>query len=572
MIWELHKNSLKDQIIAAGQEDKKEVDYKAQLAEKDELINSLQEQLSSMKNIEDEKKSLENQLSSLKADHETEVNTLQSRLTQLESQPTEDDSNSGHDQLVQINLNIIASEDAEDDQFDRQESNSLELSEKNSKLKKKLVQEKKVAKKMKEQMDTMKEELYGLQEQHEKHNTHITQELDELRMEIKEKIDLIDVLETNNRDLETRAERAEEESRTLMHELEQTQDQQIQEQTKMDGEKEEQISQMHEDMQRLLEFKNELEALIEEQNKDIEEKSNKIVQLTDELKNYKAEFEKGDTYVKSLEKQVKDLKVKNNSATSKVNRLKQGKTAELKKIRDLKGEVDVLKEMVKSSKNEVRSKEITLKKFKKRLTSLEKISQIRSKVSEIQSHNSNHSQRGRSRERDHDHYEYEEGYDYDNQNDEVIVEAAENLEATGNQQPYYDSPQKPVLYSKTPNIRAHKNMNNSKIAGLGQYSPDRLRADGSMPKMEANPFSNKVTKGYEYYKDSLNKPDFKNNSYGMKGVFTQASGDFELPAIKESQGAVIFDRKRLDVLKRDTDDTKSTSNISNTYKQSYRIY
>jgi len=186
---------------------------------------------------------------------------------------------------------------------------------------------------------------------------------------------------------------------------------------------------------------------------------------------------------------------------------------------------------------------------------------------------SNHSQRDRSQGRNHDHYEYHEGFDdYEENNDEVIMEADEVLEATGHQEPYYEQEQKPTLYSKTPNIRVSKNLNNPKLAELHKLSPDRLRAENSMPKMDHNPFKNKVKKGYDYYKDSLNKPDFKNNSYGMKGVFTQPSDQFELPLIKEAQGAVIFDRRRLDMLKRDNEDTKSTSNISNTYKQSYRIY
>ncbi|CAI2359114.1 unnamed protein product [Moneuplotes crassus] len=536
------QKSLKDQIKAAGPEISENTDYKAQLESKDQEIALLTKKLASLQTVEDEKKSLENQIKALEADHEIEVKSLQLKLSQFENKSQNEEFNSDENQLVQVNLNIIADEDAEKDQLNRDKANPNEL-----------IQEK-VEKKMKDQMDAMKEELYGLKEQHEQHTSHITDELDNLRLEIKEKMDLIDVLETNNQDLEMRAERAEEEARNLMHELEQTQDQQIEQQDKFDGDKEEQIAQMHEDMQRLLEFKNELEALIEEQNGDIEGKNEKINKLTNELKHFKGEFEKGDSYVKNLEKQLKEYKSKCSVATAKFNRLKQGKITELqKKNRDLKSEVTVLKDMVKSSKNEVRSKDISIKKFRKRLTSLEKISQIRSKVSEIASMNSGRSNRGRSRERDEDHYPYEEEYDYENhhQNHQAIEEAAESLEATGNQQPYYESPQKPVLYSKTPNIKISKNINNSKITSLKKYSPDRIHPGRSMPRMNSNPFSSKVTKGYDYYKDSLSKPDFKNNSYGMKGVFSQASGDFELPAIKESQGAIILDRKRLDVLKRD---------------------
>jgi len=226
--------------------------------------------------------------------------------------------------LVQINLEIIACEDCKEDDLERSQTNPNDLSEKNSKLKKKLIQEKKVAKKMQDAMETMKGELYGLQEQHEQQNNHISNELQNLRLEIKEKMDLINVLENENRELEIRTEKAENDARSFLHEIQQMQDQNSEEQDKFGGDKEAQIVQMHEDMQRLLDFKNELEALIEEQNKDIEEKSEKISQVVEELKLYKGEAENNDLYIRNLEKQVKEYKTKYASVNSKLNRLKQG--------------------------------------------------------------------------------------------------------------------------------------------------------------------------------------------------------------------------------------------------------
>lgn len=448
------------------------------------------------------------------------------------------------------------------------------MSDKNSKLKKKLLQEKKLAKKLQEEMATMKSELYEMQNQTKENHEHTAEEMHRLRLEVKEKMDMIDALESENRQLEVKLQKAEDTAREASMELQQLQEQNDEQNDKF-GDQDDQIAQMHEDMQRLLEFKNELEALIEEQNKDIEEKTAKITKLVAELKTYKSEAEKKDAYIKNLEKQAKELKTKQATASTKLNKLKQGKVTELqKKIRDLTSEVEVLKEMVKSSKNEMRAKEISLGKYKKRLTSLERIAKIKSKVSEIHSLQSQNSQRNRSMGRQHDTYDYEDTYE-DHEEEEVIEEASENLEATGQQDPYYNyqpNP-KPGQYSKTPNIRVAKNLNNSKVAYVNKQTPDKLKADGSMPKMDQrDPFMNKLVKGYDYYKESLTKPDFKNNSYGVRGIFTHQSDQFELPAIKESQGAVIFDRRRLDMLKKDTDDTKSTSNISNTYKQTYRIY
>ena len=44
-----------------------------------------------------------------------------------------------------------------------------------------------------------------------------------------------------------------------------------------------------------------------------------------------------------------------------------------KMIRDKQSEVDVLKDMVNSSKGEIRTKELTISKMKKRIETLEKI-------------------------------------------------------------------------------------------------------------------------------------------------------------------------------------------------------
>ena len=485
--------------------------------------------------------------------------------------------NSEEEKLVQINLNIIACEDSGDTNPEYMEGDSKDLAKINARLNKELIQKNKINEKLQQQMNEMKNELYELQAERTERDVRLSEELERLRNEVIEKMDLIRVLEADNQDLIIRSEKAEEETRAAVQELQELQDQNLANGENNPADKDEQIVQMHEDMQRLLDFKNELEALIEEQNKDIEEKSEKINAAMNEVNIYKNEAEKNDNYIKNIEKQLKDYKIKVNSVTSKLNRLKGGKIAELqKKNRDLSSELEMLKEMMKSSKNELRSKDISIKKFKKRLTSLEKISKIRSKVSELNSmhsQNSQTSQRNHSIGKHHETYEYEDEYDNYEDNDEVIVEAAENLEGTGNQDPYYNGlPLKQPQYSKTPNIRVSKNLNNSKIAGLHKLSPDRLRADNSMPKMEHNPFKKNVNKGYEHYKESLKNQDFKNNSYGIKGVFTHPKDQFELPAIKESQGAVIFDRRRLDSLKKDSEDTRSTTNISNTYKQSYKIY
>lgn len=213
------------------------------------------------------------ELTAVKSEHALVIKDLKERLTQKSAQKDDHDDNK-HDpeNSINLNINIVACEDHEgEDDRDISES-THDLKEKNDKLKLKVIQEKKISKRMQEEMEAMKEELFGLQDKHDEQHQYISNELKNLRSEIKQKMDLINVLENNNRELEVRARNAEDQSREIYAELQQLQEQNSEEQDKF-GDKDEQIAQMHEDMQRLLDFKNELEALIEEQNKDIEVKS-----------------------------------------------------------------------------------------------------------------------------------------------------------------------------------------------------------------------------------------------------------------------------------------------------------
>ena len=135
---------------------------------------------------------------------------------------------------------------------------------------------------MLDEMETMKSELYELQNQNDKGKQLESQNVFTLQSEVREKNDYIDVLENTNRELEVKLQKSEDETRQAMIELRQNQEHNDEIAGKF-GDQDEQIGQMHEDMQRLLEFKNELEALIEEQNKDIEEKTQKINYLVEDM-------------------------------------------------------------------------------------------------------------------------------------------------------------------------------------------------------------------------------------------------------------------------------------------------
>eukprot|EP00345_Euplotes_harpa_P002134 CAMPEP_0168324518 /NCGR_PEP_ID=MMETSP0213-20121227/4135_1 /TAXON_ID=151035 /ORGANISM="Euplotes harpa, Strain FSP1.4" /LENGTH=618 /DNA_ID=CAMNT_0008326817 /DNA_START=6 /DNA_END=1866 /DNA_ORIENTATION=+ len=564
------QHSLDPQPEASAKPSADVEELKDALDRKDQQIADLQEKLKHYKGFEASRLSMEAQLNEIqikadnylreltatKASHELEVKELKAKLKMLAAGADgSDELNSGYGQLVQLNINLIACEDAEDNEFARDEASTKEMSDKNAKLKKKLIQEMKLTNKLTEEMEAMKTDLFGLQSKNDEIYQQNSEEFQKMRDEIIQKAHVIDQLENTNRQLEVRTKKAEGEAREALLELQQIQDQNEERDDKF-GDQDEQIAQMHEDMQRLLEFKNELEALIEEQNKDIEDKTKKLNSLLGEINHKNDEIANMSGYIKNLEKQNKEMKTKLNQLTLKLNQLKQGKIAELqKKIKELTSEADILKEMVKSSKNEIRSKEISIKKYQKRLMSLERISKIRSKASEIYSNHSQTSHRNRSIGRHNESYDDARAHeipDDDEETDEVIVEAEENLEETGKHDPRIEYGQQlvGVQFSKTPNIRISKHLNNSKISNVMKDSSEKLKQDNSTTKVDRDIFSNKSKKGY-FYSDQ---------------------NSFVLPAIKDSQGAIIFDRKKLDMLMKDIDDTKTTAKISNTYKQSYNIY
>ena len=92
---------------------------------------------------------------------------------------------------------------------------------------------------------------------------------------------------------------------------------------------------MQEDMQRLIEYKNELEVLIEEQNKEIDEKNEKGDEILQALKDKEEEGQQWGLYLEDLEKQLKDSMSKSKTYESRIRKLKSGKITELtKKIKD----------------------------------------------------------------------------------------------------------------------------------------------------------------------------------------------------------------------------------------------
>ena len=135
---------------------------------------------------------------------------------------------------------------------------------------------------------------------------------------------------------------------------------------------------MQDDMQRLIEFKNELELMIEEQQKEIEERSNKAEEILEALRMKEQEELHRNGYVDEIERQLKDASLKVKNQDQKMRRLKQGKMTEMQKvIKEKQDEIFVLKDMIVSGKSELKTKDITIKKLKNRIANLERINGIR---------------------------------------------------------------------------------------------------------------------------------------------------------------------------------------------------
>jgi len=56
--------------------------------------------------------------------------------------------------------------------------------------------------------------------------------------------------------------------------------------------------------------------------------------------------------------------------------------------------------------------------------------------------------------------------------------------------------------------------------------------DGIPTLAISNPFDSRVEQGYDQYVYKLHRPEFKNNSMGVKNVLANSSSTVELPSIR----------------------------------------
>lgn len=131
------------------------------------------------------------------------------------------------------------------------------------------------------------------------------------------------------------------------------------------------------DFLQILNFKNELEVLIEEQTSHIEIKTKRLHALEETLRFKEGELEKKDSLLRRMSGGADDMKKKLSQAEMKLRQITQTTLRDMKaKIKDQSNEIDVLKEMVKSATKQAKAKDIDIQRLTKKMQRLEKFAEL----------------------------------------------------------------------------------------------------------------------------------------------------------------------------------------------------
>ncbi|CAI2360900.1 unnamed protein product [Moneuplotes crassus] len=316
---------------------------------------------------------------------------------------------------------------------------------------------------------------------------------------------------------------------------------------------------MKRDMTKLIGFKNELESVVEQQNTELEQKSEDLRLLSNELSEKEQEIAQMTEYISNLEKHNKESQQKISKNDSKFKRSKKGKSNGATEImRQQEEEIEMLKSMVTGGKKELQTKMHNIKILKRKLHNLEKINKLHlSKHSDVQSIISG----GYGRNKDpFSRYEEvpsgNENAGCYNSPDKGIEEVRKDLEETGkfiNEKTAHFGntmePKKDFKISKqsilknssfiqqTPKSNLLKSSKfKSKRGDQNRNSVQRAPVpglEGTPTIAMSDPFDSRVKQGYDQYCINLSSPGYKNNSYGMSHVLASSSSAIELPSIKK---------------------------------------
>ena len=142
-------------------------------------------------------------------------------------------------------------------------------------------------------------------------------------------------------------------------------------------ENQEEIDQIKADFEAVLNFKNELEVLIEEQTQHIEAKNKRMAMIEDTLRFKESELEKKESILRRMTQGADETKKRLSQAEMKLRQVTSTTLRDLKtKLKDKLNEIEVLKEMVKSSNKQAKAKDIDIQRLMKRIQRLEKMTEL----------------------------------------------------------------------------------------------------------------------------------------------------------------------------------------------------
>ena len=118
------------------------------------------------------------------------------------------------------------------------------------------------------------------------------------------------------------------------------------------------VASVKKDFQQILNYKNDLEVLIEEQTQSLESKNQRLYQVEEQRNQKDGEIENLEAQLRRQTALADENRKKLLQAEVKLRQLTQATVKDLKaKIKDKDAEIEVLKEMVKSANQQAKTKE-----------------------------------------------------------------------------------------------------------------------------------------------------------------------------------------------------------------------
>ena len=137
------------------------------------------------------------------------------------------------------------------------------------------------------------------------------------------------------------------------------------------------LDQLKTDFETILNFKNELETLIEEQTLNIDQKNKRMAMVEETLRFREQELEKKENLLRRMSAGADETKKKLVQSEMKLRQLTQTTLKDMRaKFKDKLNEIEVLKEMVKSANKQAKAKDIDIQRLTNRIKRLEKMTEL----------------------------------------------------------------------------------------------------------------------------------------------------------------------------------------------------